>query len=79
MMTEAQFAASVQTELHRIQRRAALEVEIDSLRDDVRQLCDADTRLQQERLDVFRRKCSAVAKLWRLEHELESLCRRGVA
>lgn len=78
-MTDAEFTESVNAEIHAIARRADLAARIEMLRDDVRQLCDADARLQRERLEVFRRKCAAVAKLYKAESELDALARKGTA
>jgi chromosome segregation ATPase len=78
-VTEAQFNESVQAEINAISRRATLEAEIASARDDFRQLADEDASLQAKRLAVFSRTCATASRLYRLEAELEKLTRRGTA
>lgn len=78
-MTEADFQASVRQEITAISRRATLEAEIASARDDFRQLQREDDALTAKRLDVFDRKCATERRLWKLEEELDALRRAGCA
>lgn len=78
-MTAEQFQRDVDREIARMAERGRLQAEIDAAKDDVRQLRERESRLNDELVSVWTRKIDATTRLMRAEVKLDALARSGVA